>query len=123
MFVRFGAARRPVPGQPAAPLRPTPILRAFLRLHIAAGLCAAAGNALAFEPYVSQAPLQVELRILTLCDIESGSPAYDDVIPVVLCRHPMPVRVEAVRHRDERFLAAPLPPADDGTPPTWQVTF
>ena len=128
MYVRFRAVRRPGPGHRASalqgpPVRPARAFRAAMCLLSAACLCPAAGAASAFEPYVNQAPLQVELRVLTLCSIESGSPAYDEVIPVVLCRHPMPVRVEAIRHRDGRFLAAPLPPADDNGPPAWQVTF
>lgn len=128
MFVRFRAVRRPVAGlpasaRPAVPARAMPAAPAPVRLLAAASLFLATAGAFAFEPYVNQAPLQVELRVLTLCNIESGSHAYDEVIPVVLCRHPMPVRVEAVRNRDGRFLAAPLPPADDGAPPAWQVTF
>ena len=127
MFVRFRAGRRPVTGRPAfarmaALARITRASPSSVVL-IAASLGIATAEASAFEPYVTQAPLQVELRVLTLCSIESGSPAYDEAIPVVLCRHPMPVRVEAVRNRDARFLAAPLPPADDGAPPAWQVTF
>jgi len=75
----------------------------------------------AFEPYVTQAPLQVELRVLSQCTIDT-TPARAE--PAVSCLHPLPVRIERLAAPPARFSATPLAPGDGiAGAASWQITF